>query len=166
MENGNASCLGKIRSPEEYSLCVQNVVTDIPKDEYFEVEIETDDIYKDLRIMGYDYGLKFRGLRRMKTNNFETLCGEVEWDGNWVTFMDSLLQTMATAMPFRKLMVPVMIKQLRCDPKVLYEAIAQNKVEVEPQRLLLDESTQNEIEDKEFHLEVENMLQKLMTMKT
>jgi len=37
------------------------------------------------------------------------------------------LQTMAASMAFRKLMVPVMIKSLRCDPKAMYEGIAANK---------------------------------------
>lgn len=64
----------------------------------------------------------------MKTNNFETISGQIGWDGNWITFVDSLLQTMALAMPFRKLMVPVMIKALRCDPRVLYEAVKENRV--------------------------------------
>ena len=94
-----------------------------------EIILDKNDIYKDLRVCGYDYGMFFRGLKELKTNNFKTLNGKVEWNGNWITFVDSLLQTMAIAMPFRKLMVPVMIKQLRCDPKVLYEAVIANKVD-------------------------------------
>ena len=94
----------------------------------YEVVLNRNDIYKDLKILGYDYGPKFQKLKSMKTNNFETITGDVDWDGNWITFMDSLLQTMALAMPFRKLMVPVMIKSLRCDPLVLYQAIKQNRL--------------------------------------
>ena len=78
--------------------------------------------------MGYDYGPKFRKIKSMKTNDFETLHGEVGWDGNWITFMDSLLQIMALAIPFRKMMVPVMIKSLRCDPKTFFEALENNKI--------------------------------------
>jgi hypothetical protein len=150
LENGNTTCVGKIRSPDEYTLSVQQVFQDMPKPEEFEAEISTDDIYKDLRCMGYDYGPKFRGLRKVRTKDFETLWGEVEWDGNWVPFMDSLLQTMAGAMPFRKMMVPVMIKQLRCDPKVLYEAVAANKVDLKPTGGLDEEKTMDEIMKDDF----------------
>ena len=149
MENGNPTCVGKIRSPDEYTLAVQNYVQDIPKEDGFEAEIDTDDIYKDLRIMGYDYGPKFRGLRKMRTNNFETMRGEVEWDGNWVPFMDSLLQTMAAAMPFRKMMVPVMIKQLRCDPRVLYESVVANRV-ADKQVAFDEEKTMDAIMDSDY----------------
>ena len=109
------------------------------------MQIEGKDIYKDLHILGYDYGPKFQGLKSIKTNNFETLSGQVQWEGNWVTLMDSLLQTMATAMPFRKMMVPVMIKQLRCDPKVLYEAVAANRIQDDKQEIDEENTFQNEI---------------------
>ena len=149
LENGNTTCLGKIRSPDEYTLSVQHYVNDVPKNEVLETEIEMDDIYKDLRIMGYDYGKKFRGLQRMMTNDFETLRGEVQWEGSWVPFMDSLLQTMAAAMPFRKMMVPVMIKQLRCDPKVLYEAVAANKLDNKELNTFDEEKTMDNLMDDE-----------------
>ena len=152
LENGNTTCVGKIRSPDEYTLSVQHLIEEIPKNETFETEIEMNDIYKDLRIMGYDHGPKFRGLHRIKTNNFETFRGEVEWDGKWVPFMDSLLQTLATAMPFRKMMVPVMIKQLRCDPKALFEAVEANRVDYKNQEFPDDVNISEEMK-KEMNTE-------------
>ena len=62
-----------------------------------------------------------------------------------ITFMDSLLQTLSAAMPFRKMMVPVMIKQLRCDPKVLYEGLSKNKIA--EQRDLVGTVSDDAIED-------------------
>ena len=158
LENGNTTCVGKIRSSDEYILNVQNLINESPKEQYFESEIEMNDIYKDLKIMGYDYGPNFRGLRRIMTNDFDTFHGQVQWEGNWVTFMDSLLQTMAVVMPFRKMMVPVMIKQLRCDPKVLYQAVAANKADLKPPKgfdkeKLMDEMNKADSEeetDKDF----------------
>jgi hypothetical protein len=41
--------------------------------------------------------------------------------------MDSLLQSQAIALPFRKIFVPVMISSIRCDPKKLFEAIEERK---------------------------------------
>ena len=146
--------MGRVRTPDEYTLSVQNVINEqTVKATDLEVEIEGKDIYKDLHIMGYDYGPKFQGLKSIKTSNFEKLEGVVQWDGNWVTFMDSLLQTMAAAMPFRKMMVPVMIKQLRCDPKVLYEALAANRI-VEEKAALDEENTLMEVADKGADKEV------------
>ena len=98
------------------------------KDKDFEVNLTANDFYKDIKILGYDYGPKFRRIESIKTNDFETLHGSISWEGNIITFLDSLLQIMACAMPFRKMMVPVMIRSLRCDPKVLYEGVAANKL--------------------------------------
>ena len=130
MEQGNVCCVGKVRTTDEYALSLQNLLVDeeSAKDKDFEVNLTANDFYKDIKILGYDYGPKFRRIQSIKTNDFETLHGEISWDGNWITFMDSLLQIMAAAMPFRKMMVPVMIKQLRCDPKVLYEGVSAHKL--------------------------------------
>jgi hypothetical protein len=136
LENNNVSCLGRIRTPDDDSLCVQHLI-DEQTDGSTESEIciDRNDIYKDLRIMGYDYGPMFRGLKNLKTKDFQTMSGTVEWTGNWVTFMDSLLQCMAVAMPFRKMMVPVMIKSMKCDPKVLFEGVTKYKIIEEKEKL-------------------------------
>ena len=128
-EGGNLCCFGKIRTKDEYLLNVQNLIieNDI-KNKDFEIVLNAKDIYKDLRILGYDYGSKFRKLVSVKTNDFKIIHGEVEWDGNWITFMDAILQSMITALAFRKMMVPVMIRSMICDPKVLFEAIDANRV--------------------------------------
>ena len=151
LENSNPTCTGKVRMPEEYNLSMQSVVMEENVKAEYDVVIKGKDIYHDLHILGYDYGPKFQGLQTIKTNDFETLKGEVLWDGNWVTLMDSLLQTMAAAMPFRKMMVPVMIKQLRCDPKVLYEAVMANKITEEKSMDDIDEEVLDEVIDQERH---------------
>ena len=99
------------------------------KNKDFEVVLNTKDIYKDLKVRGYDYGKHFQKLLSLKTNDFNEIHGEVEWDGNWITFVDSLLQSALMGQPFRKLMVPVMIKYLRCDPQILSRAIHMNKIQ-------------------------------------
>ncbi|CAG2105619.1 unnamed protein product, partial [Medioppia subpectinata] len=141
LESGNITCVGRVRTSDEYALNLQHVLVDTEAhmDEEFAVNLTTTDIYKDLKILGYDYGPKFRRIRSMKTNDFETMNGQISWDGNWVTFMDSLLQTMVAGMPFRKMMVPVMIRSIRCDPKAMYEGIAAHKTaEHRERRAVLD----------------------------
>ncbi|CAG2105515.1 unnamed protein product [Medioppia subpectinata] len=166
MENNNTCCLGKIRCPEEEFLCAQEIAHELAGDSITEKEISlnTADIYKDLRAVGYDYGPNFRGLKHIKTDNFDVIKGCAEWDGNWVTFMDSLFQTMAVAMPFRRLMVPVMVKRLKCDPKVMYDAIVQNKVVVNEEKVFDEEKAINdvvnrELESDDLDKDIENILE-------
>ena len=57
-----------------------------------------------------------------------------------ITFLDNLLQSQMLATPFRKLMVPVMVKNIRIDPKVLFETVKQNRTN--------DSSNVTSLEDK------------------
>ncbi len=96
-------------------------------DDFDSITIDANDIYKELKIRGYDYGPKFRGIQEISFDSFNKIHGKVLWTGNWVSFMDSLIQTQALVLPFRKMFVPVMISSLRCDPKVLFDAIEDSK---------------------------------------
>ena len=128
LENDNLCCQGKVYGPTDDSLLLQsqfyenqNRVLDN------ELILTKDDIYKDFRVRGYDYSGEFQKLRQIRTNDFQTLVGECEWDGNMITFLDNLLQSQMLATPFRKLMVPVMVKNIRIDPKVLFDNVKQNR---------------------------------------
>ena len=92
-----------------------------------EFSLSADDIYKELQIIGYNYSGEFRGLKKLETGDFKHYHGINGWTGNMVTFLDTFMQSTIFSEPFRKLLVPVMIKQMRIDPKVLLKAIAQNR---------------------------------------
>ena len=92
--------------------------------------LDTNDIYKDMKTRGYDYGPHFRRIKKLKCDNCEDVYGKIEWTGNPITFLDSLLQTQIMALPFKKLFVPITISSLRCDPKVFFEAVEKNKTVV------------------------------------
>jgi hypothetical protein len=131
MENNNILSFGKIYTTEDDSLRIQNLIYDQKTDNNNDSEsltLSSEDIYKELRIRGYDYGPKFRGIQELRFENFNKVNGKVLWTGNWISFMDAILQTQAVALPFRKMFVPVMIESLRCDPKVLFDAIAELKL--------------------------------------
>ena len=117
-------------------------------------ELTTDQIYKDLRIQGYDYGPKFKGLISLRHNHLKKLYGRVEWNGNWITFLDAVLQSQAIVIPFRKMLVPVMISALRCDPKVLFKCIEDNRVNK-------PEDQSNKFEDREKLLESNDLNNKI-----
>jgi hypothetical protein len=61
--------------------------------------------------------------------------------------MDSLIQSQAIALPFRKIFVPVMIASIRCDPKKFFDAVEESKVKI-------DEQNKSEI-IKEFNEEID-----------
>ena len=130
MDHNTVVCMGRCYSPEGCPLRIQDIFHDQNIDEELDSDltIETKDIYKELKVQGYDYGTKFKKIRKFNSKKSGQLFGQIEWDGNWITFLDSLFQTMALTLPFRKLMVPVMISSLRCDPKVLFSAVSESKI--------------------------------------
>ena len=123
MENDNICATGRVHSPTEDPLLVQQIIHEnqncILENEF---SLGADDIYKDLGIIGYDYSGEFRGLKSIRTNDFQEIHGICKWTGNVVTYLDALLQSMILSAPLRKLMVPVMIRVLRIDPKTLFDS--------------------------------------------
>ncbi|XP_054160814.1 fatty acid synthase-like [Oppia nitens] len=164
LENSNVTCVGKVRAPpisDDFLICQQyvndgQVVDD--NDNNDELTLNRDDIYRELRIMGYDYGKEFQRLLEVRTETFGELRGLIEWNGNIITFLDSMLQSMALAIPFRKMMVPVMIRSLRIDPNVFFAAIVNNRVSSSGSAAAAED---NDLED---HYEAE--LAQLSTMQT
>ena len=139
MEKENVSVSGKISSPKDDALLVQHIIHE-KQNKVLENEfsLNSDDIYKDLRVMGYDYSGEFQRLKNIRTNDFQEIHGICEWNGNVVTFMDALLQSMILATPFRKLMVPVMIRTLRIDPKVLFKSANHFKFDEKNENITTD----------------------------
>ncbi|CAG2105802.1 unnamed protein product [Medioppia subpectinata] len=82
------------------------------------------DIYKELRIRGYDYGPKFQGLIEARGDGRR---GKAKWTGHWVSFVDSVCHLALVALPIRTLFIPIGFQSIRCDPNVLFEAIEQVK---------------------------------------
>ncbi|CAG2114471.1 unnamed protein product, partial [Medioppia subpectinata] len=82
-----------------------------------------------MHIRGYEYSKGFQSLTNMRTNDFRRVSADIEWTGNMVTFLDSLLQLCGCFQsPFRKLVVPVMIDAIRVDPNTLFEALKKNRL--------------------------------------
>jgi hypothetical protein len=128
LEGNNVCSYGRIYTTDD-PLQIQNLIYDKKNDkkDFESVTLDTNDIYKELRIRGYDYGPKFRGIQDLRIEESKRIYGNIVWDGNMITFMDALIQTQAIALPFRRIFVPVMISSLRCDPKKFFEAIDELK---------------------------------------
>lgn len=72
------------------------------------------DIYKELKLRGYQYADKFRGL---KSASITGKNGHIAWTYNWVTFMDNMLQMMILGQNTRSLFIPTRIRRIVIDPK-------------------------------------------------
>ena len=112
--------------------------------------LNTADVYKDLRLRGYDYGGIFRGITSSdnygKCNsrqnyfelkyravhvyilnaNFQSLgiVGKLQWVDNWISFMDTMLQFSILGMPGRELYLPTRVQRINIDPLRHKEAVS------------------------------------------
>ncbi|VEN39582.1 unnamed protein product [Callosobruchus maculatus] len=71
--------------------------------------LKTKDIYKELRLRGYNYTKGFRGLQDCDVNASK---GHVKWEDNWITFMDNMLQMKLLQTDSRLLYVPIYIREV------------------------------------------------------
>ncbi|KAJ8035684.1 Fatty acid synthase [Holothuria leucospilota] len=74
-----------------------------------------EDFYKELRLMGYKYGPNFQGVKRSTVEGKHAV---LEWNGNWVTFLDAMLQMVVfeKGNPSKSLFLPTRIRTLRINP--------------------------------------------------
>ncbi|KAG7203853.1 hypothetical protein KM043_017907 [Ampulex compressa] len=74
----------------------------------------TKDVYKELKLRGYQYSGLFRGIKSASITGTK---GHIEWSDNWVTFLDSMLQLTALSWDSRGLFLPTSIEKLVIDTK-------------------------------------------------
>ncbi|OAD57941.1 Fatty acid synthase [Eufriesea mexicana] len=73
------------------------------------------DIYKELKLRGYEYTGLFRGL---KSASIKGTRGHIAWLKNWPAFMDSMLQMKILNLDTRALYVPTAIRKMVIDVKI------------------------------------------------
>jgi fatty acid synthase len=79
------------------------------------IKLSAKDIYQELRLRGYEYGPTFQGIRTASNNGIE---GELLWaqgGGQWVTFLDTMLQMFILSHSTRNLRLPTRIRSLTID---------------------------------------------------
>uniref|UniRef100_A0A8C0C432 Fatty acid synthase n=1 Tax=Buteo japonicus TaxID=224669 RepID=A0A8C0C432_9AVES len=69
-----------------------------------------EDVYQELHLRGYNYGPTFQGVLECNSE------GKVLWNGNWVTFLDTLLHVTILAESGRSLRLPTRIRSVYIDP--------------------------------------------------
>ncbi|XP_056152912.1 fatty acid synthase [Lampris incognitus] len=124
-ENGNLAVSGKVSILEDKALDsfhsqigqLQTAKESDPK-----MKLTTHDIYKELRLRGYDYGKTFQGI--LESNN-EGDKGKLQWTGNWVTFLDTMLQMIVVGLSGRSLRLPTRIRSVCVDPALHLEKVSE-----------------------------------------
>uniref|UniRef100_A0A182XBL3 Fatty acid synthase n=1 Tax=Anopheles quadriannulatus TaxID=34691 RepID=A0A182XBL3_ANOQN len=77
--------------------------------------LATRDFYKELRLRGYHYSGAFRSVLEARS---DSACGKINWELNWVSFLDCLLQCCIIGKDTRTLMIPTCIERMRIDPRM------------------------------------------------
>ncbi|XP_076014659.1 fatty acid synthase [Genypterus blacodes] len=124
-ENGHLTVSGKVSVLQDaaletfHSQLSKDVATD---SEDPRIKLYTNDIYKELRLLGYEYGKPFQGiLESSSKGDF----GKLEWTGNWVTFLDTMLQIGILSLSGRNLVLPTRIRSLCIDPALHLEKVSE-----------------------------------------
>lgn len=75
--------------------------------------LNTKDIYKELRLRGYEYRDVFQGI--VSSDSYGTV-GELRWANEWISFMDTMLQFSILSTSHRMLYLPSRLQYAAIDP--------------------------------------------------
>ncbi|KAK5637947.1 hypothetical protein RI129_012242 [Pyrocoelia pectoralis] len=80
-----------------------------------DIKLSKKDIYKELKLRGYNYSGLFRGV---ESCNLQITKGSIEWADNWTAFMDNMLQIKILEKETKSLYVPTYIERVIINPDV------------------------------------------------
>ncbi|GAB6033129.1 hypothetical protein CHUAL_012739 [Chamberlinius hualienensis] len=113
-EGGSLVATGKIYEPEDPALQYKDEIK-VSQESSEYLKLKTEDFYKELRQRGYVYGPIFQNI--LEIDNRATN-GTVRWDGNWVTFLDTLLQVNLIGRQTRGVLLPTSLEYLKINPLI------------------------------------------------
>ncbi|KAL3877602.1 hypothetical protein ACJMK2_035297 [Sinanodonta woodiana] len=118
LESNQLVASGSIIQLQENSgqLAVQrelNLVSPLSPSRRLEIALTADDIYKELRVRGYDYGPSFQGIVSADSRGEN---GDLLWKNRWISFMDSMMQMELIVHPDKHLLLPTQIKSITINP--------------------------------------------------
>lgn len=125
-EGGSPAVTGKIfksENPEKDQLNNLSIIQNI-KNEPELLNLNKSDIYKDLRLRGYDYNGLFQGI--ISSDNRGNI-GELLWNNDWISFMDTMLQYSILGGNSRDLYLPVRLQYAAINP-ILHNEILNNTI--------------------------------------
>ncbi|KAM4525814.1 fatty acid synthase [Fundulus diaphanus] len=129
-ENGNLVVSGKVSIREDADLHSFQVPINQEDEKINDpsMKLKSHDVYKELRLRGYDYGRAFQGILESSS---EGDSGKLQWTGNWVTFLDTMLQMMVVGLPGRSLRLPTRIRSVSIDPAVHLDKVCKHTDEIQ-----------------------------------
>ncbi|KAH8325813.1 hypothetical protein KR067_008335, partial [Drosophila pandora] len=110
-ESGSLAVSGKITIPE--SIENEELPLEAQTPSTVAKELVTGDVYKELRLRGYDYAGIFRGIVKSDT---VASTGTLQWVDNWISFMDTMLQFSILSKNLRELYLPTRIERAVINP--------------------------------------------------
>lgn len=113
-EGGSVAVSGKISVPEDVSREVLNLSTPQVPSEKDILSLNAADIYKELRLRGYDYEGIFRGITESDNRGIN---GQLKWENNWISFIDTMLQFSILGQDTRELYLPTRLQRAVINPK-------------------------------------------------
>lgn len=122
LENDQVTASGKITIPEsgiQTKLIVQQSFN-----ENSEFYLTGNEVYKELRLRGYEYGPHFRPIQKSSSDGRQT---EIAWSGNWITFIDAMLQTILLGEFSETMKLPVRLRYLSIDPEKHVSSVQKNE---------------------------------------
>ncbi|KAB0795973.1 hypothetical protein PPYR_10034 [Photinus pyralis] len=124
-ESGAVTVSGKIFVPED----VTREFIDLPPPSVNSnpehIALTTGDIYKELRLRGYDYDGIFKGISN--SDNYG-INGKLKWEKNWISYIDTMLQFSILGQNTRELYLPTRLQRAIINPKLhaeLFEKYAE-----------------------------------------
>ncbi|XP_043288036.1 fatty acid synthase [Venturia canescens] len=120
-EGGTPAVIGKIRASENIDTDQLNLPIPPPPppssstitDPETLSPLSTADVYKDLRLRGYDYTGIFQGI---KTSDNRGSVGKLAWNEDWVSFIDTMLQFGILGKNTRNLYLPTRLQYTAINP--------------------------------------------------
>ncbi|XP_012261752.1 fatty acid synthase [Athalia rosae] len=112
-EAGSVAVSGRISLPENVEKQQLNLPVPVSKCNAELLELNTSDVYKDLRLRGYDYDGIFRGI---KSSDNKGVAGQLFWDNNWVSYIDTMLQFSILGKDTRDLYLPTRLQRAVINP--------------------------------------------------
>lgn len=113
-EGGSVAVSGRISVPEDVSKEVLNLPTPQVPSEKDVLLLNASDIYKELRLRGYDYEGIFRGIAESDNRG---ISGQLKWENNWISFIDTMLQFSILGQSTRELYLPTRLQRAVINPK-------------------------------------------------
>lgn len=114
-EGGSVAVSGKVSVPENVEKAQLSLPVPLSKSNAELLELNTSDVYKDLRLRGYDYNGIFRGI---KSSDNKGVSGKLAWDENWVSYIDTMLQFSILGKDTRDLYLPTRLQRAIINPSL------------------------------------------------